>query len=159
MLLERFLMCRRVARRLLPAVVGLALAASTGITACSNEEANWEVSTSSVGAEVGDQERRDKQWRDDRVDAMATMDEMERSLENAFREASVADREQLRALGGRLDDLREQMLAEFDAAPDETGAIREELADSYLRLRADIEALLLRLGHSPDEFARWRGQD
>jgi hypothetical protein len=156
MILERFFMRGRVAERLLHAAVGLALVASAGLLACSNEEASWEVSSSSVGAEIGDRERLDKQWRDDRVDAMATLDEMERSLENAVRGASVADREQLMALGEQIDALRERMLMEFEVPADEATAIREELADDYLETRADVEALLLRLGHSPDEFARWR---
>ena len=137
--------------------VGFALVALVGLSACSNEEASWEVTTSSVGAEIGDQQRLDESWREDRVHAMATLDEMERSLENASREASVADRSELSALRKRIDDLREAMLGEFDVPADQARAGREELADSYESIRADVEGLLLRLGHSPDEFARWRG--
>ena len=147
---------RPVARRLLRSATAWFFVAAIGITACSNEEASWEVSASSVGAETGDEERFGEHWRDYRVGAMATLDLMEESLENASRGASVADREELMTLRARIDDLRERMLAEFDAPGSQTMALRKNLEASYDGLRADIEALLVRLGHSRDEFARWR---
>lgn len=144
-----------VGQRLLRSAVHVALVALMGITACSNEEASWDASTSIAGAEIGDQESFDERWREYRVAAMATLDLMERSVENAFREASVADREELTALSRRIYTLRERLLAEFDVPRDDALSVRRELENSFVGLRGDVEAVLVRIGHDPEEFARW----
>ena len=134
----------------------VALIALMGSVGCSNEEASWDASTSSVGAQIGDAESFDERWREYRVSAMAALDSMERAIESASREGSVADREQLMTLSDRIDELRARLLAEFDSPQDQKLGLRGELEASFTSLRGDVEALLLRLGHSAEEFSRWR---
>lgn len=137
------------------AVIALLL----GGTSCSQEEVAWETTTGAVGANLADQETFDQRWRSYRVRVGSALEALNRTLEGARRQTSVADRNEIDGLTERIDRLRGDMLGEFDASPNDASAMRAELEDSFDTLRDDAEALLLRLGHDREEFSAWQGTD
>lgn len=128
---------------------------------CGQDEGDtaWETAVSAEGAKVGDQESFDKRWRSYREGVIAGLDEMTRSLASARKQATVADRAEAEALTARVGSLRGDVLGEFDVPRAEANAYRAELESSFEALREDVEAFLIRLGHSEDEFAPWRSAE
>lgn len=150
---------RRHRRTVVLLVLSSSLVAGLLVSACSDDEMIWETTADAVGAEVGDREALDKRFRSYRVAVTAALDEMAGSLVNARRGVSVADRAALDALSDRVVTLRSEFVASVDEGRGPSDAVRNrraELEASYEALRTDIETFLLRVGHSEDEFARWR---
>ena len=139
--------------------VGTISMVALGLSACEQEEAQWETTTAAVGAQVGDREAFDEGWRDYRVGVVSGLDVMVEALESARRQTSVADRTEVDALTARAGRLRDEMIAEIDEPQANALARRAELESSFDALREDVEALLIRLGHSRDEFSAWRAED
>jgi hypothetical protein len=139
--------------------MGAAAGLILGLTSCDQDEVVWETTTSAVGANLTDQETFDAHFRDYRVRVNSALEVMKRSLDSARRQTSVADRAEIDDLTSRIDRLRQDMLAEFDVPRANTTAMRRDLEESFDGLRDDVEALLLRLGHSRDEFSAWQEAD
>ena len=133
-----------------------ALSALLLLSGCEQDEVRWETATSAVGAESAEQESFDKRWRSYRGGAVSGLDVMTRSLESARRQTSVADHAEVDALMGRVTQLRADMVGEIDTPSSQAAAKRAELEASFDSLRSDVESLLVRLGHSPEEFSAWR---
>lgn len=139
--------------------VGLALGTILVGAACNQEEVAWETTTGAVGANMTDQQTFDERWRSYRLGVVSGLDVMSRSLDNARREATVADRSEVDGLTARVDRLRSDMVAEIDEPRASANTRRAELESSFGDLRNDVEALLIRLGHDREEFAAWQGID
>lgn len=126
------------------------------ITSCNQDEVAWETTTSSVGADVADLETVDNRWRSYREGVISGLAVMTQALETTRKQTSVADKSELDRLTTRIDHLRSDIIAEFDVPRSEARAVRAGLESSFDTLRADVESLLTRLGHNPEEFRAWR---
>jgi hypothetical protein len=129
------------------------------LSACGEEDIAWETATGTVGVNTADQETRDIQWRTYRDASVIGLDEMTVALESARRRGSVADHGEIDDLGARIDELRRDMAAEFGASREGSEAERGRLERSFEQTRADVDALLKRLGFTPEELARWQDSE
>ncbi|MCB9725087.1 MAG: hypothetical protein H6748_13640 [Spirochaetaceae bacterium] len=147
--------------RLLTALPAIAIAVLVGwlVAACDQGDTRWETATDAVGAAIGEDERFDLRWREYRDAVVSSLDVMRETLDTARVEANVVDRAQISRMAERVDTLRSDLVAEVDAASEGKHARRAALEAEFGALRGDVEALLVRLGHSPDEFRAWQDAD
>ena len=125
-------------------VLGLAVWALVGLAGCEQDEVMWETTSGAVGAQTGDREALDEEWRDYRVGSVAALDEMSRKLEATRRKGSVADRAVIDGLASRIDELRAAMIAEMDD-PDPSTSERASLRDDFDGLQREIAELIERI--------------
>lgn len=139
----------------LVSVVAWSVALASAIpVACSDEDVRWETAASAVGAQAGDEQAREERIREYGVAVTNALDEMNGSLTQARRGVSVVDRPELDALSIRVGSLRDEFVQSAGATG--SSARRGELESEFETLLRDVESFLLRVGHSKDEFARWR---
>lgn len=149
------MMCARPALILVSIIAwSVALASAAPVGCSDNEEVYWETAVSAAGALAADEKAEEERFRDFGVAVTNALDEMNGSLIEARRGVSVVDRPELDALSIRVAILRD----DFVKSTGRTGssARRGELEAEFETLLGDIESFLLRVGHSEDEFARWR---
>jgi hypothetical protein len=124
--------------------LGLAVWALVGLAGCEQDEVMWETTSGAVGAQTGDREALDEEWRDYRVASVAALDEMSRKLDATRRKGSVADRAVIDGLASRIDELRAAMIAEMDD-PDPSTSERALLRDDFDGLQREIAELIERI--------------
>lgn len=84
---------------------------------------------------------------------------MKDSLRSASGEGAVFDREEIGDLTARVEVLRSEMAAQLEhpqGPQDDGSAARVSLRGAFESARTDVDALLTRLGHDPDDIARWQ---
>lgn len=139
--------------------MGAATVLLVGLASCNQEEVAWETTAGAVGANLADEETFDNRWRSYRVRVGSALEAMSVTLERTREQTSVADRSEIDSLRARIKGLRNDLLSEIDAPRETSTALRAELEDSFDSLRDDVENLLLRLGHSREEFSAWQPTD
>jgi hypothetical protein len=81
------------------------------------------------------------------------LDLMRDALSTARGEGTFMDRDEIDALTARVSTLRGEMASKLEQPPDPD---RRRLRETFENVRTDVDALLTRLGHDPDEIARWQ---
>lgn len=127
-----------------------------GLMGCEAGEVQWETTRDAVGAMEGDQAQENLQWRDYRIGVVQSLDEMKAVLLGARKQMAVGERSRVDELDERIARLRDDMVAEFDEAPDRTRATREGLEKDFEELRSDVDSLLTRIGFDREELAKWQ---
>ena len=121
-----------------------------------NDELQWGTARDAVGAIEGEQEQASAQWRDYRLAAIRSLDEMNTVLSGAREQLAVDDRSEVDDLNRRIAELRKDMVAEAEEPHAGAMSARAGLQKSFNALRVDVNTLLTRLDFDPEELAKWQ---
>jgi hypothetical protein len=138
---------------LVRALLGLLVLLS--LSACGDDEAQWDTRRDALFGAEKDEEHSDARWQIYRDEIVEGLDLMRTALSEARTEGTVVDRPEIESLDARVVELRDEMASNIDQPSDDD---RRQLRASFESVRADVDELLTRLGHDPDDIARWQDQ-
>ena len=136
-------------------IVVVALLASPS---CSQEDVKWETGREALGGIEADRTQVDERWGMYRDQVVRSLDLMRGSVHGLGDEGSVVDRKEIDGLLSRIEELRNDFAVEVQQARADAAGRRDRLRGTFETLRTDVDALLTRLGHSPDSIARWQDE-
>ena len=131
----------------------LFLALILHVAACDDSDSEWETGRAALGGIAADQAQTSQRWDVYRDEIVRGLDLMRDALSEAREQGAVVDRHEIDRLAKRVGSLREDMASKVDEPPQ---AEQRTLRATFESVRADVDALLTRLGYDPDEIARWQ---
>lgn len=134
------------------------MAALLAFSACGQDDVKWETGREALGGIEADREQVDERWGLYRDQVVRSLDLMKASVQGLGDEGAVVDRNEIDGLLSRIEKVRHDFVTETQQSGAETAARRIELRGTFETVRTDVDALLTRLGHSPDAIARWQDQ-
>ena len=134
----------------------LVVAALLMFSSCSQEDVKWETGREALGGIEADREQVDERWGLYRDQVVRSLDLMKESVQGLGDEGSVVDRNEIDGLRSRIEELRHGFATEIQQPRADATARRERLEEAFEGVRTDVDALLTRLGQSPDAIARWQ---
>ncbi len=138
------------------AVLLVGLVMLFALAGCDDGELQWDTARNAVGALEGDQLQASALWREYRLAAVRSLDEMKTVLLGAQGELAVDERSRVDDLSRRIAELRQDMVAEAEEPHAGAASTRAGLQADFKALRAEVDALLTRLGFDSEELAKWQ---
>jgi hypothetical protein len=132
------------------------VAALLALSSCSQEDVKWETGREALGGIEADREQVDDRWSMYRDQVVRSLDLMKAAVRGLGDEGSVVDRNEIDGLLSRIEDLRRDFATGTEQPRVDSAARRDRLRGAFEAVRTDVDALLTRLGHSPDTIARWQ---
>ena len=145
-------MKNRTIRRICALVLGFWMTALIG---CGEDEVGWEVARDTVGAVEGDRIQMDQQWRVYQESVVRSLDEMKTVLSGIRDQTGVDERGRVEGLISRVEQLRHDMIEEFDVPRDRVESARERLASGFVEVRSEVDAFLVQHDVDPMEMKKW----
>jgi len=126
------------------------------VSSCSEDDTRWEVGRSALEGGETNRERVDEEWGLYRDDLVRSLDQMDASLRVAAGNAAVVDQNEIDDLRSRLRSLRGDVVALVDEPRESLIDARRQVREKFTDTRTKVDAALRRLGHNPDDIARWQ---